>query len=59
LFLLTDEASVDERTRIVRSVIASIAGGKLLLYTVGWNETDDGGQDGGDDFTKGDWVWEN
>jgi len=39
--------------------------GKLLLYSVGWNETDDGGQEsppnqnGGIDFTKGDWVWKN
>ena len=38
--------------------------GKFLLYSVGWNETDDGGHDspktqnGGDDFTKGDWVWQ-
>lgn len=31
--------------------------GKFLLYSVGWNETDNGGQDGGTDFTKGDWVW--
>jgi len=33
--------------------------GKFLLYSVGWNETDDGGQDGGKDFAKGDWVWKN
>ena len=39
--------------------------GKFLLYSIGWNETDDGGQDvssktpnGGIDFTKGDWVWQ-
>ena len=38
--------------------------GKFLLYSVGWNETDDGGQDiaatspnRAIDFTKGDWVW--
>jgi hypothetical protein len=42
------------------------ADGKFLLYSVGWNEKDDGGQDvsaktpnGGIDFTKGDWVWKN
>jgi len=41
-------------------------GGKFLLYSVGWNETDDGGLDvstqnknGGTDFTKGDWIWKN
>jgi hypothetical protein len=39
------------------------ADGKFLLYSVGWNETDDGGQpsqikNGQMDFTKGDWVWE-
>jgi len=34
-------------------------GGKFLLYSVGWNETDDGGKDGGTDFTRGDWVWKN
>jgi hypothetical protein len=37
--------------------------GKFLLYSVGWNETDDGGQDVSAtsplDFTKGDWVWKN
>jgi hypothetical protein len=36
--------------------------GKFLLYSVGWNETDDGGQvsltkDGDIDYTRGDWVW--
>jgi hypothetical protein len=40
--------------------------GKYLLYSVGWNETDDGGHDlstqtkgGSMDYTKGDWVWKN
>jgi hypothetical protein len=40
--------------------------GKFLLYSVGWNETDDGGQEiselnkyGKPDYTKGDWVWKN
>ncbi len=39
--------------------------GKFLLYSIGWNETDDGGQEsppnqnGGVDYTKGDWVWKN
>jgi hypothetical protein len=33
--------------------------GKFLLYSVGWNEKDDGGKDGGTDFTKADWVWKN
>ena len=37
--------------------------GKFLLYSVGWNETDDGGQvafkkDGSEDREKGDWVWQ-
>lgn len=41
------------------------ADGKFLLYSVGWNEKDDGGQEspsnhnGGIDFTRGDWVWKN
>jgi hypothetical protein len=30
--------------------------GKFLLYSVGWNEKDDGGK-GSSDLTKGDWVW--
>ena len=41
------------------------ADGTFLLYSVGWNEKDDGGQqvtaqtkNGGTDFTKGDWVWQ-
>jgi hypothetical protein len=38
--------------------------GKFLLYSVGWNETDDEGQaapmkDGRPDMELGDWVWEN
>jgi hypothetical protein len=38
--------------------------GKFLLYSVGWNETDDGGQaavakNGVVDYAKGDWVWNN
>jgi hypothetical protein len=39
------------------------ASGKFLLYSVGWNETDDGGQvapmkDGRTDMENGDWVWQ-
>jgi hypothetical protein len=30
------------------------ADGKFLLYSVGWNEKDDGGKPGSDD----DWVWD-
>lgn len=38
------------------------ADGKFLLYSVGWNEKDDGGQPGltknrQPDLTTGDWVW--
>ena len=38
------------------------ADGKFLLYSVGWNETDDDGQvssmiTGAADISKGDWVW--
>jgi hypothetical protein len=47
-------------------IYRTTADGKFLLYSVGWNETDDGGLDvstqnknGGTDFTKGDWVWKN
>jgi hypothetical protein len=37
--------------------------GKFLLYSVGWNETDDGGvtardKSGNEDRTKGDWGWQ-
>jgi hypothetical protein len=37
--------------------------GKFLLYSVGWNETDDGGavalkKDGSEDRENGDWVWQ-
>jgi hypothetical protein len=35
-------------------------GGKFLLYSVGWNETDDGGKPGTlSDPEQGDWVWKN
>lgn len=38
--------------------------GKFLLYSIGWNETDDEGQvapmkDGRPDMEIGDWVWKN
>jgi hypothetical protein len=38
------------------------AEGQFVLYSVGWNETDDGGvvalaKDGAVDTSKGDWVW--
>jgi len=39
------------------------ANGLFLLYSVGWNETDDGGETGARkgsaiiNDTKGDWVW--
>jgi len=38
------------------------ADGRFLLYSVGWNETDDDGEiayakDGKVDLTQGDWVW--
>ena len=47
-----------------------MANGKFILYSVGWNEMDDGGvvglaKDGygpngdGFDYRKGDWVWRN
>jgi type II secretory pathway pseudopilin PulG len=37
--------------------------GQFILYSVGWNETDDGGlvvqtKTGGIDYTNGDWVWQ-
>jgi hypothetical protein len=31
--------------------------GKFLLYSVGWNETDDGGT-ASDKMGQGDWVWQ-
>ena len=36
------------------------ADGSFLLYSIGWNETDDGGVAGALPFSKaeGDWVWE-
>jgi hypothetical protein len=34
--------------------------GKFILYSVGWNETDDGGVSyGPDNKTAGDWIWKN
>jgi hypothetical protein len=40
-----------------------VANGQFVLYSVGWNETDDGGQaglnkDGRFDQRSGDWVWQ-
>lgn len=37
-----------------------ITDGKFMLYSVGWNETDNGGEPGTlTDPEQGDWVWEN
>jgi hypothetical protein len=33
-----------------------IPDGRFLLYSIGWNETDDGGQLN-TDYAKGDWIW--
>jgi hypothetical protein len=38
--------------------------GGYVLYSVGWNETDDGGtikqtKSGGVEQSEGDWVWSN
>lgn len=40
-----------------------VEGGTYLLYSIGWNEKDDGGQSalnkvGGEDLDNGDWVWQ-
>ena len=40
-------------------IYRALPDGKFLLYSIGLNETDDGGQDGGNDFTIGDCVWKN
>jgi hypothetical protein len=51
------------RTEDPPSQSSGAASGKFLLYSIGWNETDDGGQvalkkDGSEDREKGDWVWQ-
>ena len=52
------------RTDDPPSQSSGAASGKFILYSVGWNETDDGGQivftqDGSVvDREKGDWVWQ-
>jgi hypothetical protein len=37
----------------------SLEGGRFILYSVGWNEKDDGGVSGARQYdrTEGDWVW--
>jgi hypothetical protein len=32
--------------------------GQFVLYSIGWNETDDGGQFCSYPYDKGDWVWQ-
>jgi hypothetical protein len=32
--------------------------GQFTLYSVGWNETDDGGQYYSSSYDKGDWIWQ-
>lgn len=31
--------------------------GRFVLYSIGWDETDDGGQFSSFDYGKGDWIW--
>jgi hypothetical protein len=50
------------RTDDLPSQNSGATSGKFLLYSIGWNEMDDGGQivlkkDGSEDREKGDWVW--
>jgi hypothetical protein len=54
------------RPKVPRDVIGgqpyhyrSLEGGRFILYSVGWNEKDDGGVSGAVQYdrTEGDWVW--
>jgi hypothetical protein len=50
------------RTSDPSSQSSDAASGQFVLYSVGWNETDDGGEaglkkDGSVDIRTGDWVW--
>ena len=52
------------RTDDPPSQSSGAASGKFLLYSIGWNEKDDGGivarnQDGKEDWEQDDWVWKN
>ena len=51
-----------QRTEDPSAQGTDVAGGKFLLYSVGWNEKDDGGtvaltKKGAEDREHGDWVW--
>ena len=35
-----------------------IADGRFMLYSIGWNETDDSGQFSPSSYDKGDWIWQ-
>jgi len=47
------------RTEDPRSQSSGAASSRFVLYSVGWNETDDGGTPGNTQFDEkqGDWVW--
>jgi hypothetical protein len=50
------------RTEDTAAQSSNVADGKFVLYSVGWNEIDDGGvvvltKSGRVDLEKGDWVW--
>ncbi len=45
------------RTEDLPSQRSGAASGKFLLYSIGWNETDDGGTTH-DQMDQGDWVWQ-
>jgi hypothetical protein len=45
------------RTEDPPSQGSGAASGKFLLYSVGWNETDDDGTTS-DKMDQGDWIWQ-
>jgi hypothetical protein len=48
------------RTADPSSQSSAATSGQFVLYSVGWNETDDGGMPGQNMFDdkQGDWVWQ-
>ncbi|HLX95725.1 MAG TPA: hypothetical protein VKU37_08270 [Verrucomicrobiae bacterium] len=57
--VISGESYKYHRTAVPSSQSSAATSGPFVLYSVGWNETDDGGVSGQNlfDSKEGDWVW--
>jgi hypothetical protein len=57
--VVAKRAFLQRRIQWMATLIAARDGDRFLLYSIGWNEKDDGGTPAvpGEDIQSGDWAW--